>query len=89
MKYAEKFMVVPFVPKIQNSQENFILNLDGEMEKILHDKVLSKYIQSIDKFMLFDFFLNPLIKEWIQKIIKVTPFLNYVELIFNISNLVN
>ena len=56
-------MVVPFVPRIENTQENHVLNLDSEMEQILHDENLPvgdkvrlynqkliKYISSLEKY---------------------------------------
>ena len=37
MKFANKLMVVPFVPRIDNPAENQIFSLDQEMESILYD----------------------------------------------------
>ena len=33
MKYANKLMVVPFVPRIENPKETQIFTLDNNMEK--------------------------------------------------------
>ena len=65
MKYANKLMVVPYVPSIENPNENQIFDLDKEMELILHDKTktidekvklynqqLSKYIKTVDQYNL-------------------------------------
>ena len=38
MKYANKLMVVPYVPRIENPAEKQIFTLDQEMESILNDK---------------------------------------------------
>jgi hypothetical protein len=38
MKFATKFMVVPYAPKLENPAETQIFDLDEEMEKILFDK---------------------------------------------------
>ena len=63
MKYANKLMVVPYVPRIENPTEKQILSLDQEMELVLNDKnkqvdekvkmynqVLTKYISNLKKF---------------------------------------
>ena len=58
MKYATKFMVVPFVSKIPNPTENYLLELDNEMSKIVTDKELSvdekikMYNQTLKRFMI-------------------------------------
>jgi len=40
MKYAKKMLVVPFSPaKIDNPQENYILELDNEMSEIIKKKL--------------------------------------------------
>jgi len=40
MKYASKFVVVPYVPQIKNPIEDQITSLDQKMSNILHDKSL-------------------------------------------------
>jgi hypothetical protein len=40
MKYASKFVVVPYVPQIKNQIEDQITSLDQKMSSILHDKTL-------------------------------------------------
>ena len=65
MKFANKLMVVPYVPSIENPNETHIYDLDKEMELILHDKTktidekvklynqqLSKYIKTVDQYNL-------------------------------------
>ena len=42
MKYANKLMVVPYVPRINdNPKEKQILSIDQDMEEILKDKTIS------------------------------------------------
>ena len=61
MKYANKLMVVPYVPRLENPSETQIFSLDNEMELILHDKnknvdekvkmynqILSKYMSTLE-----------------------------------------
>jgi hypothetical protein len=62
MKYANKFMVVPYVPQIENEDEKFIVGLHEELQNIInsqlkaHDKVkqynstLLKYIHNLEKY---------------------------------------
>ena len=49
MKYANKLMVVPYVPRLENPQETKLFDLDDEMESILFDKTKS----TCDKVKLY------------------------------------
>ena len=63
MKYANKLMVVPYVPRLENPSETQIFSLDNEMQQVLHDKnqhvdqkvkmynqILSKYMSTLDNY---------------------------------------
>ena len=63
MKYANKLMVVPYVPHIDNPTQTQIFTLDQEMEEILYDKgknvdekvklynqALNKYNKAVENF---------------------------------------
>ena len=56
MKYANKLMVVPYVPRIENPAEKQIFTLDQEMESILNDKTktiddkIKLYNQTLSKY---------------------------------------
>ena len=63
MKYANKLMVVPYVPRLENASESQIFSLDNEMAQILNDKnkqvdekvklynhILSKYMSSLENY---------------------------------------
>ena len=66
MKFANKLMVVPFVPRLENATESQIFSIDHDMKKILlDDKVnnndekvklfynaLSKYRDTLDRYQL-------------------------------------
>ncbi len=41
MKYSNKFMIVPFVNKLEDPVEKYLNNLDEEMSKILSRKDIS------------------------------------------------
>ena len=51
MKYANKLMVVPYVPHIDNPTQTQIFTLDQEMEEILHDK--GKNVDEKVKLVMF------------------------------------
>lgn len=58
MKYATKLMVVPYVPKLENPSEKYLVDLDSEMSKVLNDKNLQidqkvkLYNQTLQRFMV-------------------------------------
>ena len=58
MKYATKFMVVPYVPRLENSDEKFLTNLDSEMSRILTNQKMSTdekvkmYNQALQRFII-------------------------------------
>ena len=41
MKFAKKFMVVPFVKQLENPDEKYLTDIDSDMSKILNQENLS------------------------------------------------
>jgi hypothetical protein len=103
MKFAKKFMVVPFVKVLENPDEKYLIDIDNVMSKILRqenlsiDQKLKLYNRALDKFTqqydpnLFGnsaISLNKLVKP-VGELVKKTLEQNQGQITDNLQTLLN
>ena len=82
MKFAKKFMVVPFVKQLENPDEKYLTDIDSDMSKILNqenlsvDQKLKLYNKALDKFnQHYDPHLFGNSSDTLNKLVKPVDFL--------------